>query len=381
MMTTTPAADAATPIPTAEPSFGLIDLVDVLEANWKQLLIVPIVVALLAYGITWLVRPVFTARTAFLPPVQQASGGAAAALSALGPLAALAGASALTRTPADQYISILRSTTVSDRMIERFGLLEVYDERTRTEARKVLARRVTMVAGKRDGIITVDVDDTDPKRAADMANEYVDELRLMSNKLALTEAQQRRVFFEAQLVQTRDNLAKAQIALQESGFNPGAIKSEPRAAVEGYAKLRAELTSAEVRLQAFRQTFVDGAPELQQQQAIVAALRAQLAKLEQATDQAGGANYVTKYREYRYQETLFELFARQYETARVDEAREGGLIQVIDRALPPEKKSRPVRSLVAGAAWLAALLLTAGWLVFRNLSSRRRRARVSVPAG
>ena len=97
--------------------------------------------------------------------------------------------------------------------------------------------------------------------------------------------------------QARDSLAKAQIALQESGFNPGAIKSEPRAAVEGYARLRAELTAAEVKLQAARQTFVDRAPELQTQQAIVSALRAQLAKLEQATDQAVGANYVTKYRE------------------------------------------------------------------------------------
>jgi uncharacterized protein involved in exopolysaccharide biosynthesis len=353
-----------------EREFGLLDLVDTLRPHWKRLLVLPLLVAMLAFGIAWLVPPIFTARTAFLPPLQQ-TGPAAAALSALGPLAALAGAS---KTPADQYVSIMRSTTVSDRIIEQFKLREVYDEDTLVDTRKKLERKVSISAGKKDGIITVDVDDTKPERAAAIANQYVEELRLMTNKLALSEAQQRRVFFEGHLVLARDNLAKAQLALQESGFNAGAIKSEPRAAAEGYAKLRAELTASEVKLQGYRQTFVEGAPEIQQQQAIAAALRSQLARLEQSNDQTGGANYVTKYRDYKYQETLFDLFARQYETARVDESREGGLVQVIDQALPPEKKSKPARSLIAVSAWFAALLALVGWLVLRRLSSQRRLA-------
>lgn len=352
-----------------EREFGLLDLVDTLRPHWKRLLAMPLLVAAIAFGIAWLVPPIFTARTSFLPPLQQ-TGPAAAALSALGPLAALAGAA---KTPADQYVSIMRSTTVSDRIIEQFKLREVYDEDTLVDTRRKLERKVSISAGKKDGIITVEVDDTSPNRAAAIANQYVEELRLMTNKLALSEAQQRRVFFEGHLAQARDNLAKAQLTLQESGFNAGAIKSEPRAAAEGYAKLRAELTASEVKLQAYRQTFVEGAPEIQQQQAIASALRSQLARLEQ-NDQTGGANYVTKYRDYKYQEALFDLFARQYETARVDESREGGLVQVIDPALPPEKKSKPYRSLIAAVAWFAALLALAGWLVMRSLSSRRRLA-------
>ena len=366
----TDAAVPPTPAATPEEAIGLFDLIDTFGASWKRLLLLPLLIGALAWGITWLFSPIFTARTTFLPPLQQ-TGAAAAALSALGPLAALAGTS---KTPADQYVSIMRSTTVSDRIIEQFDLRKVYDEDTLYDTRKKLTRRVAIVAGKKDGIITVDVDDTEPKRAAAIANQYVEELRLMTNKLALSEAQLRRVFFEGHLTKARDDLAKAQVSLQESGFNSGAIKSEPRAAAEGYARLRAELTAAEVRLQATRQTFVDSAPELKQQQAVVAALRAQLARLEQATDPAGDANYVTKYREYKYQEALFDLFARQYETARVDESREGGLIQVIDRALPPEKKSKPFRSLIAAVAWAAALLGLAAWLVFRDLSARRRTA-------
>ncbi len=368
---TDPSAVPALP----EPAFGLFDVVDALKAGWLRLILLPILAGLIAFGIASLMRPIFTARTTFLPPMQQTGVGAASALSALGPLAALAGGA--TKTPADQYVSIMRSITVSDRIIEQFDLRAAYEEDTHVDTRKMLQRRVAIVAGRKDGIIVVDVDDTDKKRAADIANAYVDELRLMSNKLALSEAQQRRAFFEAQLAQSRENLAKAQLALQESGFNAGAIKSEPRAAAESYARLRAELTAAEVKLQGTRQTFVDGAPELQQQLAIVGALRSQLTRLEQATEQTGGANYVTKYRDFKYHETLFELFARQYESARIDEAREGGLIQVIDRALPPEKKSKPVRSLIAGAAWLVALLLMAGWLIVRSVLRRRAALPVS----
>ncbi len=343
---------------------GLFDLLGILVPRWRLLLCVPLLIALLAAAATFLFKPTFTARTSFLPPQQQ--GGASAALASLGALAALAGSAGI-KTPADQYVSLMQSATVSDRLIERFKLLEVYDVEYRVEARKKLAKNAVMTVGKKDGLISIEVDDYDPKRAAALANEYVEELRRLTSQIAVTDAQQRRVFFEAQLKTTRDNLTQAQQALQESGFNQGAIKSEPKAAAESYARLRAELTAAEVKLQAGRRSFTDAAPELQQQLATVSALRGQLSRLESSTDVAGGADYVTKFREFKYQETLFELFARQYELARVDESREGALIQVVDTATPPEKKSKPVRSLIAAAAGLAALLLTALVLLGRHV--------------
>jgi uncharacterized protein involved in exopolysaccharide biosynthesis len=318
-----------------------------LAERLKLLVLGPLAAGLVALGVTYLIKPTFTARTSFLPPQQQQSS-ALAALSSLGALGGLAGAAAGIRSPIDQFVSLLQSTTVAERMIDAFELMSVYGKEKRFEAREKLADNVRVAAGRRDGIISVEVDDHDPKRAAAMANRYVDELRRVTSELALTEAQQRRVFFERQLQQTRDRLTQAQVALQASGYSAGALKAEPRAAAERYARLQAEVTAAEVRLQTLRSAMVDTTPEVQQQQAQLGALRAQLARAElpaRSNDQ--NADYVGKYREFKYQETLFELFARQFELARLDESREGVLIQVVDAALVPEHKSRPKRAMIA----------------------------------
>src|SRR5262249_15790709 len=134
----------------------------------------------------------------------------------------------------------------------------------------------------------------------------------------------------------------------------------------------------EVRLQTTRGSLADDTPEVRQQQAAVAALRAQLGRLEQSTE-GGGPDYVGKYREFKYQETLFELFARQYELARADESREGALSQVVDVAQPPEKKSRPRRAMTAAAAMVATVLALAIGIRIRQ-SWRRRQGLASAPA-
>jgi uncharacterized protein involved in exopolysaccharide biosynthesis len=349
---------------------SLFELLAVLAQHLKLLIAAPLLAGVAALGITYLIAPTFTAATTFLPPQQQQSA-AASALAALGPLAGLAGAAGV-RTPADQYVALMQSVTVSDRIIDQFKLMQEYDAKFRQDARKELASNVRIAVGKKDGLITVEVDDKSPQRAADMANRYVDELRRMTSTLAITEAQQRRAFFERQLVQTRDKLTSAQQALQASGFSQGALKAEPKAAAEGYARLRAEVTAAEVRLQTMRGNLVDDTPEVRQQQAMLSALRSQLSKLEQAGDAAGGPDYVGKYREFKYQETLFELFARQYELARVDESREGALIQVVDVAAPPEKKSKPKRAITAAATTVATLLMLIAFVFIRNSWRQRQ---------
>jgi uncharacterized protein involved in exopolysaccharide biosynthesis len=264
----------------------------------------------------------------------------------------LAGGAANLRTPADQYVALMQSATVSDRMVDQFKLLDVYDEKYRIDARRELARNVRVNVGKKDGLITVDVEDKSPQRAADMANRLVDELRRMTDTIAVSDAQQRRKFFEQQLRQTQEKLVQAQQALQASGFTQGALK--------------AEVTAAEVRLQTLRGSLSDTAPEVQQQQNALTALRSQLARLEQTADARGGADYVGKYREFKYQETLFDLFAKQYELARVDESREGALIQVVDPATSPEKKSKPKRAIVALAATLSSALALIGFVLVRR---------------
>jgi len=336
-----------------------------LAARWRSVLLVPAAAAVLGYGATYLVRPIFTAHAMFLPPQQQQSG-AAAALSSLGALAGLAG-NAAARSPAEQFVSLMQSDRVTDRLIDRYKLIERYDERYRIEARKELARRSNFVVGKKDGLITVQVEDEDPKTAAALANNYVSELRVVTSQLAISEAQQRRVFFQTQLEQVKDKLVAAQTSLQASGFNPGAINAEPRAAAETYASLRAQLTTAQVKLQALRSTLADTNGEVLRQRALVEALQAKTDEQEAAAAPTDSrqADYIGKYREFKYQETLFDQMARQYELARVDEAREGALIQVVDAAQPPERKSRPKRVLIGLGAGFAVGLLYALWLVGR----------------
>jgi uncharacterized protein involved in exopolysaccharide biosynthesis len=344
---------------------GLLDLALPLIQHWKVLLIGPLLAGLFALAITYLISPTYTSRTVFLPPQQQQSA-AASAVAQLGALSGLVGGAAGIKSPADQYLALLQSASVADRLIDEFKLMSVYGAKFRFEARKALAGSSRISIGKKDGLIAIEVDDTDPQRAAAIANRYVDELRRLTSHLALTEAQQRRVFFEEQLKKTRDDLTKAQTALEASGFSAGALRAEPKAAAEGYARLRAESTAAEVRLQTLRRGLAETTPEVQQALATLSALRSQLAQTEAPMDLNGGPDYVGKFREFKYQETLFDLFSRQYELARLDESREGALIQVVDVAQPAEHKSWPRRALTAVATTIAALLLLAAFIIARH---------------
>ncbi|HEU6456108.1 MAG TPA: Wzz/FepE/Etk N-terminal domain-containing protein [Roseateles sp.] len=318
---------------------------------------------------SYLITPQFTSTTTFLPPQQQQSS-AASALASLGGLASL-GAIGGVKSPADQYISLMQSVAVRDRMVDRFKLMDVYQAKFRIDARKELASRTQMSLGKKDNLITVAVEDTDPKRAAAMANEYVEELRRMTSTLAVSEAQQRRVFFEKQMQDTKSRLIGAQQALQQSGINAGDLKTEPKAAAEQYAQLRAQATAADIKLQTLQSSLADTAPEVRQQAALALALRAKLDQLESSTKPgAASPDYVTKYREFKYQETLFDLMAKQYELARVDESREGALIQVVDVAQPAELKSKPRRAFIAVASAFVVGLAVALTLIVRD----RRRA-------
>lgn len=357
----------------------LVELIQVFRNRLALLLITPLVCGMIAFGTSYLITPIFTATSTFLPPQQQQSA-AAAALASLGNIASIAGgATSAVRTPADQYVALMQSATVSDRIIDAFNLKELYGEHLRIDARRDLAKNVRFAIGKKDGLISIEVDDTSPQRAAQMANRYVEELRRLTSMLAMTEAQQRRLFFEHHLQSTQQKLTEAQQKLLASGVTESTLKAEPKAAAESYAKLRGEITAGEATLQALRGTLADSTPEVQRQQAALSVLRGQLARIERDSNVRDDPDYVSRYREYKYQETLFELFARQYELARLDESREGAVIQVIDPATPPERKSRPHRSLIALLAWLAATAVIAASLATHHVWRRTAQTLAPLP--
>lgn len=370
-----------------EAGIGIGELVSILGARWRLLVIGPLAAGALALSASFLIPPTFTSKTVFLPPQQQQSS-AASALASLGALAGFAGGAAGIKTTGDQYVALMQSVNVEDRIVDRFKLMDIYEAQYRFLARKDLEQNSRISLGKKDGLITVEVDAKDPALAAAIANQYVAELRRLTSELALTEAQQRRAFFESELKNTKLRLAEAQQVLQSSGFNPGALKAEPKAAADAYARIKAEVTAAEVRLQTQRRALADAAPEVQQQSALVSALRSQLAKLESTGEAHGDADYVGRYREFKYQETLFELFSKQYEMARLDESREGTLIQVVDVATPAEHKSKPKRAFIALATLLATALILMTFVLIRRVwapakASARdaQRTERSVPLG
>jgi tyrosine-protein kinase Etk/Wzc len=334
----------------AEDEISLLDLLQTIVDNLRLLVLGPLFVGVTALAISFLIPPTYTAKTQFLPPQQQQSA-AASMLASLGSLGGLAGAVGGIKNPADQYIAYMKSVTLQDSLIDRFKLLDRYEAKTKTDARLALTGSVRVSSGK-DGLMSVEVDDRDPKFAADLANAHVEELAKLLSKLATTEAQQRRLFFEKQLTLAKDKLIQSEIALKATGVSGSVLKSNPASAVAAVAGLQAAVTAQEVKLGAMRGYLAESAPDFKFAMSELSNLRAQLAKQEKDSPATGGKNttegdYITKYREFKYHETLFELFSKQFELAKVDEAREGAVIQILDVAEAPDRKTKPKKAMIA----------------------------------
>jgi uncharacterized protein involved in exopolysaccharide biosynthesis len=344
---------------------SLLDILQVVADNLRLLVLGPLACGLAALGISFAITPTFTAKTQFLPPQQQQSS-AASMLASLGALGGLAGAATGIKSPADQYIAFMKSVSLQDALIERFKLIEKYEAELKADARLALNGNVRIASGK-DGLISLEVDDKDPKFAADLANAHVEELRNLLGRLAVTEAQQRRMFFEKQLQFTKENLAKAELALKSSGLNGSALKLNPSSAVEAVARLKAGISVQEVKLGSMRNYLTESAPEFKQSLNELASLKAQLAKAEKEEPAAQGASdYVARFREFKYQETMLELFAKQFELAKVDESREGAVIQVLDWAEPPERQAKPKKAMIALSSSLATVFVLLLFVLVRS---------------
>lgn len=353
---------------------SLIDLLAELIAKLWFLIFAPLAVGVVALGIAFVIPPTFTARTVLLPPQQQQSA-AASMLAGLGSLGGVAGVAAGLKNPVDQYLSFLKTTSIEDAIIDRFGLQERYGARFKVDARKALRLNVRISAGK-DGLISIEFDDRDPQFAASVANGYVEEFSKLLARLAVTEAQRRRLFFEDQLEKTKANLLRAEQELRLSGVTSASLKSLPNSALAGVATMKAQITAQEVKVASMRGYLADSAPEMQRALTELGALRSQLSRQdrdEAATAESnGGKDYVGRFREFKYHETLFELYSRQYELARIDEAREGAVVQVIDKALPPEQRSKPRRGMIAIATTLISALLLLVFFIVRAVIRHSR---------
>jgi capsule polysaccharide export protein KpsE/RkpR len=329
--------------------------------------------AIASVVLSLLLPPVFTATTRIMPP-QQNQSVASAMLGQLGPLAAVAGKDLGLRSTSDIYIVMLRSQTVADALIQRFSLKAVYKQKLDIYVEQRLEDNSKIEAGK-EGVISLSVSDRDPRRAANLANGYVEELIKLTQTLAVTEAAQRRLFFEREVQKASDELANAEQELKHIQQTTGIIQleSQSKAMIESIGELRARIAAKQVELEGLRSFATE-----QNAQVVVAhrELEAMQVELQRLERQSGGTDnynislknvpeaglaYVRAMRELKYREALFELLAKQYEAARIDEAKDAAIVQVLDRARPPEVRSSPHRSVMVLAitfvAFIAAIIL------------------------
>lgn len=367
-----------------EPGVDLLDLATILAAHLRLLILGPAAVGLLGFAMASMIKPTFNSTTRFLPPQQQ-QGAAVNMLQSLGALGGLASSAASLKNPTDQYLAFLKTTTVQDALVDRFQLMDRYETKLRVDARNRLQKNTRISSGK-DGIVVVEFESTDAQISADLANAYVEELRKLLNRLAITEAQQRRVFFEQQLDSAKNGLVRAEQILAASGISVSALNATPSAALEGPARLRAQVTAQEVKLASLGSYLNENATEFKQAQAELKALRAQLSKAEKTQPIAttNSNDYIAKYREFKYQETLFDLYAKQFEIARIDESREGAIVQIVDKAIPAEKKSGPKRLMIAAVSTIIAFFMLLGWVAlriyFRTMASQDKIQKIKFAA-
>jgi len=373
----------------ASSDVSLVELFGLLYRRRSRLLSAAAIAAIVSGIIVFLIPVSYTAEAVILTPQQAQS----SLSSFMGPLAGLAPAAGMSglgllsglglRNPADLYVGVLESRTIADALVTKFSLKDVYQVPDYTRARRRLVRNTRIESGK-DSLIRVRVDDHDAARAGKLANAYVEELSKSNSRLAFTEAGQRRLFFEAQLVKEKEALADAEIGLRNTQQATGLVapSGQAEALLRAGAQLHGEILSRETQLEAMKTFAADDNPRLQIVKRELGVLHSQLNHLEQGDYKPGtlelptgrlpeaSLKYIRAVRELKYHETLFEVLSRQYEAARLDEAKSAALIQVVDRAVTPERKSWPPRTLLVLIAVAATVLLSSFWILLREQTRR-----------
>ena len=356
------------------------------------------IAALFSLGTVMLIPKQYESVARIMPPdSQNSSASMLAALSArsgsLGPLGMLAGGLLGGRPTTALFVSLLQSGTVSGQLVQRFHLQDVYHKRYAVDAGKTLAKRTKISDDKRSGVITIEVEDHDPVRARNLAQAYLDELNRLVVETNNSSAHQERVFIEQRLGAVKGDLERAQVALSEYSSRNNAVdlKEQTRAMVDTGARVEAAMVMEQSTLNSLRQVYGDENIRVREAAARVATLHRELDKVAgdpvtaSSFDQTGEGThsselypplrqlpklavpYADLYRNVRVQETLYELLTQQYETARIDEAKDTPAVAVIDKPGVPEKKSFPPRTLLTLLLTSVAVMATAVWIL---LSSR-----------
>jgi tyrosine-protein kinase Etk/Wzc len=368
--------------------FDILDLFLILAARKRLIFWASVGGFVLGILLVLMVAPTFTAKALILPPQQEQSSGNAF-MGQFGALASMTGlgASLGIKNPVDLYIGMLQSQSVTDGIIKRFDFVRIYHPKRYSDLRVMVTKKAKFVAGK-DGMIAISVTDADPRMAASMANAYVDQLYQLNNRLAIGGASQRRLFYEQQLAQEKDKLADSEVALRKTEEATGVImpSGQTESIIREVAQIQAEITAREVQLDALRTSSTEQNPDVVRLNSELTGLREQMRGLESGSSSTkhapgdifistanvpqAGLEYIRKERDVKYHQFLFDLLARQYESARIDEAKAAPVIQVVDSAQVPDRKSAPTRALWALVGGFLGFFFTTGWVFMSHIYHR-----------
>lgn len=360
---------------------NLLDCLEILARHWRMSAKVTAAALVVSTAIAFAIPKIYSSTAMILPP-QQDNSMMAMMSSMSGGMASLASDLLGKGTPADLYVGILNSGTIKDAIIDRFKLMEVYDEDFRLDTYRALDKRVDIAAGKKDGIISIVVQDKDPKRAAAMANAFVDELGKLSINLSISGAGQNRAYLEKRLAKSKADLARAEEALKafQSKNKALDVPDQAKTTIMGVAQLKAQLAVQEAQLAALRSRFTEGTQDVRDMKATVANIRSQIAQLEGngrgssipslGTVPELGQEYVRLMRGFKEQEAIFELLTKQYELAKMSESKDVDGIQVIQRATVPDKKSKPKRLLIMLGGTFAAFACSLFYAFFLESAAK-----------
>ncbi len=372
--------------------------------EYRRLLLRTFAIALIASLVIAFVIPKRYESTARIMPPENASSSTALltalagrGMGGLGGFSSLAGSILGARTSGPLFVDLLRSSTVSGHLIDRFQLQQVYSKRYRVDTAKKLTHRTAIVEDKRSGVISITVEDSDPRRARDLAQAYLDELDSLVNRTNTSSAHQERTFIENRLHSADADLERAQLDMSEFASTHTAIdiKEQTRATVDAAARLQAQLIVEQSDLDSLKQIYGDENVRVRAANARISSLQHDLEKIggtsaplqpdavvetqnSPSLERSGFAYpslrqiprlavpYADIYRRVRVQEAVYEMLTQQYEIARIQEAKEVPVVRIIDAPGIPEKKSFPPRTLLTILLTALAVMFVGSQILIRH---------------
>lgn len=358
-----------------------VDLLEVSRTLWAgRSLVAKIAGAVTILSvITAFVLPVrYTSVASFIPPSNTSTGASMAAAIA-GQLSMFGAGDLLggSKASGDLYAGVLKSRSVTAEIVQHFNLMAVYGVSKESKAEKKLENNTSVKVDSKSTIVTIGVTDKTPSRARDIANAYLDVLRSTNGRLALGQSSQRRLFFQEQLAKEKDNLEDAEVELKKTEEETGLIApaGQTESEIRTLADTRAQLAARQVELASLRQSATEQNPNVIRLNSEIQDLQSQLAALQNGKDRGNAAaiptakvpqlklDYVRKEREVKYHEALFEILSKQYEAARLDEARDAPVLQVLDPASYPDSKSEPKRFFIILGGFFLGLILGCAYVL------------------